>query len=259
MQAIDNTTTPSHSFCVAAGGFSAAITDSVIGQHLIKSKSFVKIFFPIIGLTTAFLGFSALPGFAQSVQPIPDATWAAMQGKSFHAEVKGCAQRNDLVLVTVPYWNFKNEAKQGQLVVHKSAGKTVLGIFTDLYTDKSYQIERMDLIDSFGGDDRASMNANNTSGYNCRVVAGSARLSSHARGLALDINPLINPYVWKKGTSPLGGKKWDTTKERDAAKNQPGMILPGSAITKAFLAAGWGWGGQWSNSKDYQHFSADGK
>lgn len=182
-----------------------------------------------------------------------------MQGKSYHADLKGCAQREDLVLVTVPYWNFKNEKKTGQLVVHKSAGKTVSKIFTDLYTDKSYQFERIELIDKYGGNDRASMNANNTSGYNCRVVAGSTRLSSHARGLAIDINPLINPYVWKEGTSPLAGKAWDTLKERTAAKNKPGMILRDGAITKAFLAAGWGWGGQWSGSKDYQHFSADGK
>jgi hypothetical protein len=203
------------------------------------------------------------PSFAAEpqgkIQPIPDATWAAMQGKSFNTVVKGCAQRDDLVLVSVPYLNFKNEKKQGQLIVHKSVGATVLKIFTDLYTDKSYQIERMELIDVFGGNDRSSMNANNTSGYNCRVVSGSTRLSSHARGLALDINPLINPYVWRKGTSPLGGKPFDTPKERNAAKNQPGMILSSSAITKAFLNAGWGWGGNWTSSKDYQHFSADGR
>lgn len=193
------------------------------------------------------------------LEPIPDTVWAAMQGKSFHTEVKGCAQRADLVLLSVPHWNFNGEAKLGQLIVHKSIGTDVLDIFTRLYTDKSYAVDRMELIDVFGGDDRASMTVNNTSAYNCRVVAGTTRLSSHARGLAIDINPLINPYVWSKGTSPPGGAKWDTPNERTAASAQPGIILKSSTITKAFLAKGWGWGGNWKTTKDYQHFSADGK
>jgi hypothetical protein len=194
-----------------------------------------------------------------NVQPIPDDVWKSMQGKSYNTKIKGCALREDLVLLTLPYWNFKDEAKTGQMIVNKSQGDTVRDIFVRLYEDKSYKIERMQLIDAFGGDDRASMNANNTSAYNCRLVSGSTRLSSHAKGLAIDINPLINPYVWKKGTSPPGGKKWDTVAERKAAKDQPGMILSDSPITKAFKAKGWGWGGEWNNSKDYQHFSADGR
>ena len=182
-----------------------------------------------------------------------------MQGLSYNTKMKGCAQREDLRLLTLPYWNFKGESKTGQLIVHKKAAKAVSNIFEKLHADKSYKIERMQLIDAYGGNDRASMSANNTSAYNCRLVSGSKRLSNHALGLAIDINPLINPYVWKKGTSPLGGKPWDTPAERKAAKDQPGMILPDSAITKAFKAAGWGWGGAWSGTKDYQHFSIDGR
>jgi hypothetical protein len=193
------------------------------------------------------------------LQPIPDTVWQAMQGKSFNTKTKGCAQRDDLVLLTLPYWNFKGESKIGQMIVNKSVGETVRDVFVRLYNDKSYKVERMELIDAYGGDDRASMNANNTSAYNCRLIFGSTRLSSHAKGLAIDINPLVNPYVWRKGTSPPGGKKWDTVAERKAAKDQPGMILPESPITKAFKAKGWGWGGEWNNSKDYQHFSADGR
>jgi hypothetical protein len=193
------------------------------------------------------------------IEPVPDLIWSYMQDKSYNTKLKGCAQREDLVMLTLPYWNYKNQAKIGQLIVHKSQGKTVKEIFVRLYTDKSYQFESIKLVDEFGGNDRASMNANNTSGYNCRIVAGSQRLSSHARGLAIDINPLVNPYVWREGTSPLGGKKWDTLKERQAAKDQPGMILADSPIVKLFKAKGWGWGGEWNSSKDYQHFSADGR
>jgi D-alanyl-D-alanine carboxypeptidase len=193
------------------------------------------------------------------LEPIPDATWSDMQGKSYHSEIKGCAQRKDLVLLTVPHWDFKGRAKLGQMIVHKSVGADVLAVFKTLYTDKSYAVERMDLIDIFGGNDRASMTVNNTSAYNCRVVSGSTRLSSHARGLAIDINPFINPFVTSKFTSPPGAEAYDTVKERNALKNKPGMILRNSAVTKAFKAKGWGWGGDWSSLKDYQHFSADGK
>jgi D-alanyl-D-alanine carboxypeptidase len=196
---------------------------------------------------------------AAKLQPIPDAVWASMQGKSFHAEVKGCAQRGDLVLLTVPYWNYKGVANIGQLVVHKSVGRDVLEIFKTLYTDKSYVFERVELIDGYGGDDRASMTANNTSAYNCRVVAGSTRLSSHARGLAIDVNPFTNPFVTSKITSPPGSEAFDTPAERTAAKNKPGMILRKGVLAKAFKAKGWSWGGDWSSMKDYQHFSKDGK
>jgi hypothetical protein len=193
------------------------------------------------------------------IEPVPDLIWSFMQGKSYNTKLKGCAQREDLVLLTLPYWNYKNEAKIGHLIVHKSQGSTVKEIFVRLYTDKSYQFESMRLVDEFGGDDRASMNANNTSAYNCRLVAGSERLSSHAKGLAIDINPFVNPYVWKLGTSPPAATKFDTLKERKALKDHPGMILADSPIVKLFKAKGWGWGGEWKGSKDYQHFSADGR
>jgi hypothetical protein len=199
------------------------------------------------------------PALASDIAPIPDPIWQNMQGKSYNTKLKDCAQRDDLRLVTVPYWNFKGEDKTGQLIVNARAAKTVAQIFTSLHASKAYAFERIDLVDAYGGDDHASMMANNTSAYNCRLVAGSTRLSAHAKGLAIDINPLINPYVWKGGTSPKEGEPWDTTDERKAARNKPGMILPDSAITKAFKKAGWGWGGDWKGTKDYQHFSATGK
>jgi hypothetical protein len=89
--------------------------------------------------------------------------------------------------------------------VHKSVAEDVRDVFVALFESKSLAIARMDLIDVFGGNDEASMAANNTSGYNCRKASGSRRLSSHALGLAIDVNPLVNPFVWKKGTSPKGG------------------------------------------------------
>jgi D-alanyl-D-alanine carboxypeptidase len=192
------------------------------------------------------------------IEAVPDEVWLAMQGKSYNTTMKGCAQRDELRLVTLPYLNFKGETETGQLIVHERVAEDVRRIFVQLHQDKSYLIERMQLIDTYGGNDRASMAANNTSAYNCRLVSGSKRLSNHALGLAIDVNPLINPYVWKRGTSPPGGKPWDTPRERQAARNKPGMIMAESAITISFKKAGWGWGGDWQGTKDYQHFSLDG-
>jgi len=195
-----------------------------------------------------------------AISPIPDSVWAAMQGKSFNPSIKGCAQRLDLRLLSLPFRDFAGIEKTGQLIVHKSVAEDVRDVFVALFESKSLAIARMDLIDVFGGNDEASMAANNTSGYNCRKASGSRRLSSHALGLAIDVNPLVNPFVWKKGTSPKGGEAWDTPAERTAAAgNQPGLITANSAITLAFKAKGWGWGGDWKSSKDYQHFSADGR
>lgn len=191
------------------------------------------------------------------ITPIPDAVWSQMQGKSFNPRIKGCAQRQDLRLLTLPYRDFGGEAKRGRMIVHRKVAKDVVEIFVKLFKDKSFMIERMELVDAYGGDDDASMAANNTSAYNCRLTPGATRLSSHARGIAIDVNPLVNPYVWRKGTSPPGGTPWDTPQERTAAAGQPGLISADGAITKAFRSKGWGWGGAWKTSRDYQHFSAD--
>jgi hypothetical protein len=215
--------------------------------------------------TCFFIGFSC-QGFAEDIsvdaakmQAIPEEVWVGMQNKSFHSDVKGCAQRADLVLLSVPYWDYRGQAKMGELVVHTSVGAEILEVFKTLYTDRSYAFDRIERIDVYDGDDRASMTANNTSAYNCRLVAGSNRLSSHAKGLAIDINPFTNPFVTSKLTSPPGAEAYDTPAERLALKGKPGLILRRGVLTKAFAAKGWKWGGNWTSLKDYQHFSKDGK
>ena len=107
----------------------------------------------------------------------------------------------------------------------------------------------MRLVDDFGGQDLASMQANNTSAFNCRNVAGTSSLSWHAYGLAIDINPLVNPYVTQRGVSPPEGAPYV-----DRASTTPGLITPGDVVTTAFEQAGWSWGGTW-RSPDYQHFA----
>jgi hypothetical protein len=117
-----------------------------------------------------------------------------------------------------------------------------------------FKIRRMRLVDHYGGSDRRSMRADNTSAFNCRRVAGTTRWSEHAYGRAIDINPVENPYVASDGTvSPRRGSAYV-----DRSRHAKGMIHARDSTVRAFRRVGWGWGGYWRSSKDYQHFSASG-
>lgn len=187
--------------------------------------------------------------------PIPDAIWARMQGVSWHADLD-CPARADLRLLTVPYVGFRGEARQGQLIVAADVAGDMLDIFADLHV-VGYPIQSMRLVHEFRGDDGFSMAANNTSAFNCRRVAGTTRMSQHAYGRAIDINPVQNPYVSGGRTSPSAGVDYDSPGERRAGAG--GVIVAGGPVVRAFKARGWGWGGDWSSAKDYQHFSANGR
>ena len=115
-------------------------------------------------------------------------------------------------------------------------------------------MERIERVDAYGGDDDASMAANNTSAFNCRAVTGGSTLSQHSFGTALDINPVQNPYVNGGTVLPPSGSSY-----QDRSNYQPGMVLSGSIALEAFEDIGWIWGGNWSSLKDYQHFSVSGK
>jgi hypothetical protein len=118
-----------------------------------------------------------------------------------------------------------------------------------------YPIERMEPVDKYGGSDFDSIEANNTSAFNCRNATGSSSFSQHAYGLAVDINPCQNPYVYANGR--IAHK--DCTKYKNRDLDAPGLIHAGDKVVKAFASIGWGWGGEWSGAKDYQHFSASGR
>jgi len=118
-----------------------------------------------------------------------------------------------------------------------------------------YPIRQMRLVDAYGADDHRSMDADNTSAFNCRFVAGSGGVwSQHAYGRALDLNPLENPYVTEPGyVSPPAGAPF-----ADRSRHAKGLIHRGGAVVAAFAAVGWEWGGNWAWPKDFQHFSATG-
>ena len=161
----------------------------------------------------------------------------------------------DLSYVSVLYNDFDGNVAEGELICNNSIALDLVEIFEELYRN-GYQFERIELIDAYGGDDTLSMENNNTSCFNYRIVDGSDHLSKHAYGLAIDINPFYNPYVVfnKDGSgetyiSPNGSEVY-----ADRSKDFPYKIDENDLCYKLFIEHGFTWGGNWNSSKDYQHF-----
>lgn len=159
----------------------------------------------------------------------------------------------DLRYVHIIHYDFDGKLAEGELICHNSIADDLVEIFYDLYASE-YQIEKVTLIENYNGDDTASMADNNTSCFNYRVVDGTKSLSRHALGLAIDINPLYNPYIRydKKGgqtVSPVEGEAY-----ADRTVSFPYKIDPDDLCYRLFTEHGFTWGGNWNSSKDYQHF-----
>lgn len=159
----------------------------------------------------------------------------------------------DLRYVHIIHYDFDGKLAEGELICHNSIAEDLVEIFYDLYASE-YQIEKVTLIENYNGDDTASMADNNTSCFNYRVVDGTKSLSRHALGLAIDINPLYNPYIRydKKGgqtVSPVEGGAY-----ADRTVSFPYKIDPDDLCYRLFTEHGFTWGGNWNSSKDYQHF-----
>ena len=159
----------------------------------------------------------------------------------------------DLRYVHIIHYDFDGKLAEGELICHNSIAEDLVEIFYDLYASE-YQIEKVTLIENYNGDDTASMADNNTSCFNYRVVDGTKSLSRHALGLAIDINPLYNPYIRydKKGgqtVSPVEGEAY-----ADRTVSFPYKIDPDDLCYRLFTEHGFTWGGNWNSSKDYHHF-----
>ena len=190
----------------------------------------------------------APPAFTSSVAPV---RWDDLRG-SYRA---GCpVPPRELRRVTLAFWDFAGRPRTGVLVVHRRAAPGVVSVFRALFAAR-FPIRRLRPVSAYGGSDDASMAADNTSGFNCRRAVGSATgaWSQHAYGLAIDVNPVENPYVLGARVLPPAGERF-----LDRRDVRPGMAVPGGVLVRAFERAGWQWGGRWS-SPDYQHFSATGR
>jgi hypothetical protein len=191
-------------------------------------------------------------GSAAAAVNAPDQSpYAFAVRKAKRADVRtwrpGCpVHKRDLRVATVRYRGFDGAAHDGTLVVNRDVVDDVRVAFRKIYR-QGFAIKKMRNVDVYGGSDRRSMRANNTSAFNCRKVAGSSSWSNHAYGRAVDINPVQNPYVWSGGVSPKKARAY-----LDRSDVRTGMIGPRSVVVRAFRAEGWQWGGSW-NSPDYQH------
>lgn len=216
----------------AAGGFT-----------LVALLSAVALVAPAAGSDTAFHG---------SVSPVSPALAERMTGVSWRP---GCpVPLRDLRVVKATHRGFDGRDRVGTLVVHRDVARELLGVLRRLYAE-GFPIRRMVPVDLYGGSDFRSIEADNTSAFNCRYVDGTARWSEHAYGRAIDVNPIENPYLPSAGTTshPRSVRFVDRTPYR------AGMAVEGGALVRAFDAAGWGWGGRWSSAHDYQHFSTSGR
>lgn len=186
-------------------------------------------------------------------EKIPDEVFSRMQGKTW--KDGSALKRDDYRYLRVLHRNADGMTQTGEMICNKMIADKLVKIFRQLY-DAHYRIERMVLIDNYDADDERSMTANNTSCFNYRVVKGSKTLSRHALGLAVDINPLYNPYV-KKGKrstliQPAAGRRYAFN--RDRRKDISYKIDRNDLAYKLFTAQGFRWGGDWVSLKDYQHF-----
>lgn len=184
-------------------------------------------------------------------EPLSDEVIARITGISYVENDN--ISLEDLRYCSLLYNDFEGNTQTGEMICNKKIAEDVIEIFCELYQN-GYQIEKIKLIDEFGGDDTASMEANNTSCFNYRVVDGTTRLSNHAYGLAIDLNPFYNPYITynNDGTtkvSPEGSRQYE---DRTAAF--PYKIDENDLAYKLFKEHGFSWGGNWNSVKDYQHF-----
>lgn len=159
---------------------------------------------------------------------------------------------SDLRVLTLTHWGFDGSTHQGELMVHADVAEDVKLVFKKLF-DTKYLVHRMELVEAYGASDLKSMQADNTSGFNCRIVPGSSTWSQHAYGRAIDLNPFENPEVRNGNIDPPQAARY-----ADRTLSDRGMIRPNDAAVKAFESIGWSWGGDWDSPKDYQHFSLSG-
>jgi hypothetical protein len=157
--------------------------------------------------------------------------------------------------VRLRYVGFDGRSHVGQLVVNERVVPEVIDVFRELYAAR-FPIRRMRPVDAYRGDDDRSAAADNTSAFNCRkaVTTGPASWSMHAYGEAIDVDDVENPYLEGGRVIPPAGSTF-----LDRTRVRPGMAVAGGVLVRAFARVGWGWGGRWAGSPDYQHFSVNGR
>ena len=176
--------------------------------------------------------------------------FSRMDGKSFKV---GCpVSPSELRHLSILHWNLSGDILEGELVCNVKIATSLIKIFERLY-EASYPIERVRLVDEYDADDEMSMRDNNSSCFNFRRVSFTDRISLHGYGMAVDINPLYNPYV-----KTVNGKEVVAPETAvdfvSREKKFPYKIERSDLCCRLFAEYGFSWGGDWNDEKDYQHF-----
>ncbi len=155
--------------------------------------------------------------------------------------------------VEVNYLGFDKQTHRGELIVHRDVVADAVAIFGQLY-ELGYPIAAMRSVADYpGAEDELSMRDNNTSAFNCRPMPSGRGWSLHAYGRAIDVNPLMNPYLDSEGNlEPATAGPY-----LDRNRTDPGMLHANDPAVRTFTDRGWRWGGNWRSPKDYQHFERD--
>ena len=197
----------------------------------------------------------ALPPFHSAIRPLAPAERAQLSAEFWHA---GCpVSLSGLRLLTVSYWDFAGNAQTGQLVVNRAAAAPLAKVFRQLYR-LHFPIRHLRFADVYGPQRGRPRDGDISGSFECRRAvpspcgSGTGNWSMHAFGLAVDLNPVENPYTGCGRTRDPSSVPY-----LNRSRLRRGMVTP--AVVRAFRSIGWGWGGSWSGStKDYMHFSSSG-
>ncbi len=206
------------------------------------------------GILFLFLTGDAWGKYHATIAPVNKTVKARMiKGHSWH---EGCpVHYQNLRYLTMTYIDFTGKERTGEMIVHKAVAKEVTEVFKKLYKS-GYPIRQMRLVSDFGGNDWKSIDADNTSAFNCRNATGSKKWSKHSYGRAIDLNPLENPYISRNGhIAHKASLQCRKRQHRNSSAEDKAILLRNDEAVKVFKAYGWQWGGDWHGVKDYQHFS----
>jgi len=187
---------------------------------------------------------------------ITDDIFQSINGMSFVENPN--ISREQLRYLKVLHYNFNHEVQIGELIVNANIAEDVRNIFRELF-EQQYEIQSMMLVDRFwtgdgASSDKNSIENNNTSAFNYRMIAGTDQLSNHAMGYAIDINPLQNPCVAYNADGSFREVYRDMERYIDRANGEAHMIGHEDICYQIFTRYGFTWGGDWTDPIDYQHF-----
>lgn len=184
------------------------------------------------------------------ITEITEELFNTIKGKSYKDNCT--VPLDDLRYLHVLHVDFDGNTNEGEIICNKIIADDLLDIFRILY-DSGYEIEKIRLIDEYDADDELSMSDNNSSCFNFRFISHSTTVSNHGYGLAIDINPLYNPYI-KTVNGKLNIEPANSIDYIDRSIDFEHKIDENDLCYKLFIEHGFSWGGAWTSSKDYQHF-----